>query len=101
MTLPEKKLWYDYLRTMGVPVLRQKPIDNFIVDFYIARAKLVIEVDGDSHFTDNGIVYDKQRTRILEGYGLKIVRFTNTQVMRNFRNVCSRIEQIVNPPSPL
>ena len=54
MTLAEKKLWYNYLKTFKFRFLRQRPIDNFIVDFYCAELKLVIEVDGDSHFTNEG-----------------------------------------------
>jgi very-short-patch-repair endonuclease len=55
----------------NVQVLRQRPIDNFIVDFFCAQLKLVIEVDGESHFTNDGKDYDWERTQILEGYGLK------------------------------
>lgn len=57
-TLAEKKLWQDCLRTFPLRVLRQRPIDRFIVDFYCATLKLVIEIDGDSHFTDTGRAYD-------------------------------------------
>jgi very-short-patch-repair endonuclease len=95
MTSAEKKLWYEYLREFPLRVLRQKPIDNFIVDFYCAKLKLVIEVDGDSHFTDDGIERDRQRTEILEGYGLKIIRFTNDEVLRNFKAVCQEIDNLV------
>ncbi len=91
MTAAEKKLWFDYLKTFKFRVLRQRPIDHFIVDFYCATLKLVIEIDGDSHFTENGIVYDKQRTLILESYGLRILQFTNQEVFNNFTAVCQRI----------
>ena len=70
---------------------RQKPINNFIVDFYFPKLKLVIEVDGDSHFTDSGLVYDEERTRVLEGYGLRVIRFTNDEVVQNFEGVCEQI----------
>ncbi len=95
-TLAEKKLWNEYLHNCSVRFLRQRPIDNFIVDFYCASCKLVIEVDGDSHFTDEGIDYDRQRTKILEGYGLRIIRFTNDQVLNCFEDLCNHIEQIIN-----
>ncbi|MFB2935026.1 endonuclease domain-containing protein [Aerosakkonemataceae cyanobacterium BLCC-F154] len=98
-TPAEKKLWQNYLRTFKFRVLRQRPIDNFIVDFYCAALKLVIEVDGESHFTDQGQEYDRERTQILEGYGLKVVRFTNEQVLNNFEAVCGEIEGLI-PPSP-
>jgi len=76
MTPAERKLWYGYLRTFKFRVLRQRPIDNFIVDFFCAQLKLVIEVDGEGHFTNDGRDYDWERTHFLEGYGLKVLRFT-------------------------
>lgn len=92
MTTAEKKLWLHYLNQFKFRVLRQRPIDHFIVDFYCATLKLVIEIDGDSHYTIEGLAYDEERTQILEGYGLSIVRFTNQEVMNNFDAVCQRIE---------
>ena len=65
MTPAEKKLWHGYLRSFKFRVLRQRPIAFFIVDFYCAALKLVIEVDGDSHFTEAGRAYDAERTSIL------------------------------------
>jgi very-short-patch-repair endonuclease len=62
MTPAEKKLWYGYLKTFKFRVLRQRPIDYFIVDFYCPSLKLAIEIDGDSHFTDEGKKYDRART---------------------------------------
>ncbi|MFA5103601.1 MAG: endonuclease domain-containing protein [Candidatus Margulisiibacteriota bacterium] len=100
MTKPEKKLWHGFLRKLDITVLRQKPIDNFIVDFYIASFRLVIEVDGESHCSENGIIYDSQRTAILEGYGLTILRFTNAQIIKRFNDVCREIEDKLNPPFP-
>jgi hypothetical protein len=79
-------------------VLRQRPIDNFIVDFYCASLKLVIEIDGESHFTQQGKDYDEERTRILEGYGITVVRFTNVDVLQNFEGVCRELERWIPPP---
>ncbi len=100
MTAAEKKLWYGYLRGFKFRVLRQRPIAYFIVDFYCAALKLVIEVDGDSHFTEEGKTYDTKRTEILAGYGLKVIRFTNDEVLHNFESVCQCIEGLIplNPP---
>ena len=100
MTLAEKKLWYNYLKNFKFRFLRQRPIDNFIVDFYCAELKLVIEVDGDSHFTNEGKDYDVARTKILESYKLKVMRFTNDEVLNNLESVCQRIEELI-PPTPL
>ena len=91
-TPAEKKLWQDYLKTFPFRILRQRPIHHFIVDFYCASLKLVIEVDGDGHFTDDGRIRDAERTEILVGYGLKVVRFRNDEVMCQFEEVCRRIE---------
>lgn len=99
MTPAEKKLWHGYLKTRAFRVLRQRPIDRFIVDFYCPRFKLVIEVDGESHFTEQGKESDRERTRILESYGLTIVRFTNQQVLQDFEGVCLAIENAI-PPNP-
>jgi very-short-patch-repair endonuclease len=65
MTEAEKKLRYKFLQPLDVKVLRQQPIDEYIVDFYVASKKLIIEIDGDTHWTDNEIKYDEQRTKIL------------------------------------
>ncbi|NEO00489.1 MAG: endonuclease domain-containing protein [Moorea sp. SIO3I7] len=97
MTPAEKKLWSDYLKNFQFRVLRQRPIGNFIVDFYCAALKLVIEVDGESHYTEAGQAYDQERSQILEGYGLKVIRFTNDEVLHNFEAVCVRISSELPP----
>ncbi|HIK12256.1 MAG TPA: endonuclease domain-containing protein [Oscillatoriaceae cyanobacterium M33_DOE_052] len=99
-TPAERKLWQDYLRQFPFKVWRQKPIDNFIVHFYCSKLQLVIEVDGDTHFTELGSIYDVKRTHILENYGLQVVRFTNDEVMNCFDGVCQCIARFI-PPSPL
>ncbi len=95
-TPAEKKLWQDYLRHSPVRWLRQRPIDYFIVDFYCSALRLVIEVDGNSHFTESGMAYDLERSCILEGYGLEIVRFMNREVLEEFEGVCSRLDEILS-----
>ena len=99
MTEAEKKLWYGCLRTFRYPVLRQKPIDHYIVDFYCPKLKLVIEIDGDTHYTDEGKIYDEKRKNVLESYGLKIVRFTNLEVIKYLEGVCQKIEEIIQTSS--
>ena len=95
MTRAEKRLWYDFLQPLDIKVLRQQPIDEFIVDFYIASKKLVIEIDWDTHWTDKEIEYDEKRTKILNNLWLKIIRFTNKEVLNNFGSVCGDINQII------
>ena len=84
-------LWYRFLRTAPVRFQRQKPIGRYIVDFYCAKAKLVIELDGSGHFEEAQEAYDRQRTAYPERMGLKELRYTNLQIAREFRNVCEDI----------
>lgn len=95
-TPAEQKLW-QHLRRLKYRVLRQRPIHHFIVDFYCAELKLVIEVDGDSHFTDAAQASDQERTKILAGYGLRVVRFTNDEIMHQFETVCQHVEVLIPP----
>ena len=94
-TPQEKHLWYDYLAKYEVRFQRQKAIDDFIADFYCHKAKLVIEIDGSQHYAGDGVRKDEFRTEILEGYGLKVIRFTNHQIDTNFKNVCEYIDGTV------
>ena len=94
-TPQEKHLWYDFLSKYEVRFQRQKPIDNFIADFYCSKAKLVIEIDGSQHYTPEGREKDEFRTEILEGYDLRVIRFTNKQIDDNFRGVCEYIDIVV------
>ena len=97
MTPHEKHLWYDFLSKYPKEFRfqRQKTIDNYIADFYCHKAKLIIELDGSQHFTEDGREYDKERTDILQAYGLTIIRFTNYEVDKNFGGVCKSIEDFV------
>ena len=98
MTSQEKHLWYDFLAKYPKEFRfqRQKTINNYIVDFYCHNAKLVIEVDGSQHFTDEGKIYDKERTEILKAYGLTIIRFTNYEIDKKFDSVCKYIDFYIN-----
>jgi very-short-patch-repair endonuclease len=100
MIIAEKKLWNDYLKKLSPRFLRQRPIDHFIVDFYCPTLKLVIEVDGEVHFTDDAKLHDQERTDVLEGYGLTVMRFSNQQVLDRFEEVCRQIAGKIplNPP---
>jgi very-short-patch-repair endonuclease len=91
MTKEERRLWYDFLKNLPVSVKRQKVIGNYIVDFYCASAKLVIELDGSQHFDDAGIAADKTRDNYLRGLGLNIKRYSNADINKRFESVCSDI----------
>lgn len=92
----ENKLWYQYLAKSPIRFTRQKPIDNYILDFYCPEKKIGIELDGSQHYTEDGMKYDKIRTDILNAYNITIIRFTNEQIRKNFTQVCEYIENIVN-----
>jgi very-short-patch-repair endonuclease len=95
-TPEERHLWYDFLSKYKIRFQRQKAIDNFIADFYCHKAKLIIEIDGSQHYSEIGKQKDDFRTEILEGYDLRIIRFTNNQINTNFRGVCEYIDGIVS-----
>ena len=95
MTRQERHLWYDYLRNYPIRVYRQRVIGDHIVDFYCARAKLVIELDGSQHYTEAGIERDKARTADIEGFGLAVMRISNYDVDTNFESVCLYIDRTV------
>jgi very-short-patch-repair endonuclease len=91
-TPAERKLWYEFLRDLPEKFTRQKPLGSYIADFYCSANRLVIEIDGDSHFTTDGERRDARRTAALEAHGLRLIRFTNAEVMQRFEAVCQRIE---------
>ena len=93
MTPHERKLWYMFLREYPVKIYKQRIIESFIVDFYCASARLVIEIDGSQHFTQQGIEYDKERSAIIKAYNLKVLRFTNYEVDTAFKDVCETIDE--------
>ena len=95
MTKEEKHLWYDFLRTYPKKFYKQRIIGNYIADFYCADAKLVIELDGGQHFTDDGISDDRERDRYMTESGLEVLRFSNLDVDRNFEGVCYTIDRKV------
>ncbi len=97
MTKEERHLWYDFLKTLPVMVHRQKVIGNYIVDFYIAEAKIVIELDGSQHYEEKGIAADAVRDTYLASLGIKVLRYTNLDVSRNFRGVCEDIWNHLKP----
>lgn len=94
-TPQENRLWYDFLSKYEVRFQRQKAIDEFIADFYSHKAKLIIEIDGSQHYTEEGRARDEFRTEALVKYDLKIIRFTNNQINTNFEGVCKYIDSVV------
>ena len=100
MTPWEIKLWTCFLRNYPVRFQRQKVIDNYIVDFYCAKARMVIELDGGGHYTEEQQKYDDERTEILKKYKLQVIRICNIDIDNNFDNVCEHIDREVKKSLP-
>lgn len=99
MTKEERHLWYDFLKGLPITVNRQKVISSYIVDFYIASAKLVIELDGSQHYEPKGLQEDKNRDKFLKSNGIKVLRYSNLDVNKNFEGVCQDILNNINTSS--
>ena len=95
MTGEERHLWYDYLRKCEVRFLRQKVIDNYIVDFYCSKLNLIIELDGSQHYEEKGLKYDRIRTQKLETRQLTVIRIPNNEIWNNFDGVCEYIDNYI------
>ena len=99
MTPHERKLWYLFLRKYPVKVYKQRIIGPYIVDFYCAPAKLVIELDGSQHYDEQTITYDAERSAFLEKHGLNVLRFSNADIDSRFQAVCEQIDLTVRERS--
>ena len=98
MTDAEKLLW-SRLRNkqiLGLQFYRQKPLLNFIVDFYCPAANVVIECDGGQHFTDEGLEADRVRDEALAQFGLKVLRFDNGQVIGQIDGVVEVVFEFIS-----
>ena len=100
MTKEERHLWYDFLRNYPIRFLRQKVIDDYIVDFYCHDARLIIELDGAQHYTETGALKDTFRTERIKDRDLLVVRIDNLSTMRNFAGVCEYIDRMVQSRIP-
>ncbi len=104
-TLSEKALWniLRKFRSKGFIFRRQHPVDIFIADFYCHKLKLIIEVDGEVHESEQAMAYDDGRTAELEKHGLNVIRFTNDQVLKETDSVIFQIQNYIErhtSPSP-
>ena len=95
MTPWERRLWYDFLRCYPLRFQRQKPLGDYIVDFYCAKAHLVIELDGGEHYTTNQEKKDCIRTEKLQSMNLTVLRFCNLDIEQNFEGVKEYIDLTV------
>lgn len=88
MTKEEKHIWYDFLKQLPQTFNRQKVIGEYIVDFYCANAKIVVEIDGSQHGTLENREYDQNRTNYLNSIGITVLRYSNDDIHKRFREVC-------------
>jgi very-short-patch-repair endonuclease len=103
MTDAERHLWWKIKmkQVKGLIFYRQKPIGEYIVDFYCPKAKLVIEIDGSHHLIGDTIEYDRTRDDYMNSLGLKVLRFNNTEVLTNIFGVLEKIEEEIDMKIPL
>jgi len=105
LTDAERLLWLKIKRRQikNYQFTRQKPIGNYIADFYCKKARLVIEVDGGQHYENNNIKKDQKKDESFKKLGLRIIRFTNLDILKNIDNVVDKIYREIDsktPPSP-
>jgi len=99
-TQAERRIWYKVLcrrQFEAHKFLRQKPIGDYIVDFYCSDLRLVVEIDGDSHSEQEE--YDARRAAALEGFGLTVVRYTNLDILENIEGVYEHLLGVVGQPA--
>jgi very-short-patch-repair endonuclease len=103
MTDAERQPWAKIRMNQlnGYRFYRQKPVGDYIVDFFCPKAKLIIEVDGSQHFDNETIEYDRLRGDYISSLGLKVLRFTNAEVLEHVEGVVERIEEEVGSKIPL
>ena len=91
MTPEEKHLWYDFLKRLPYTVKRQHNSEDYIVDFYIAKKKTVIEIDGIQHSARKHTESDKQRDATLAAWGISVLRYSNESIRKSFVTVTADI----------
>ena len=96
MTPQERKLWYLFLQKYPAKVYKQRIVGPYIVDFYCAAAKLVIEVDGSQHYEEKEQAYDAARSAYLRNFGMQVVRYSNADINERFGQVCEDIHRRIS-----
>ena len=91
MTPEERRVWYDLLKRLPYTVRRQHNIESFIVDFYIAAKKTVIEIDGIQHGARDNLLADRERDATLAKWGIRVLRYSNESIRQNFSAVSADI----------
>ena len=94
-TRHENRLWYEFLKDYPLRFNRQMIIMDYIADFYCAKARLVVELDGSQHYTEEGISRDAAREDMLKSLDLEVLRFSNLDIDQNLKGVCDAINLAV------
>lgn len=99
---PQEILLWSRIKNykLGFKFRRQHSIGGYVADFYCTSEKLIIEIDGSQHFNNDGVEYDNNRTKFFEGLGIRVLRFTNTEINNNMSGVLLKIEKELITPSP-
>ena len=103
-TKAEKLLWerLNKSQLLGIRFKRQHPVEHYVADFYCHKVKLVIELDGEYHNTPEQKIYDDNRTKVFEEFGLTVIRFSDADVLENLDEVVEIIKsRLVHPPHAL
>jgi len=96
LTKEEALLWNAFLKKYSLQFRRQYVIGEYIADFYCHKAKLIVELDGSGHYEPENVQKDQIRTAYFRSLGLTVLRFTNLEVMRQFRSVCEKIDETIH-----
>ena len=84
----------------GAKFRRQYVWDPYVLDFFCTEKRLAVEADGGQHFDAEGLAYDQRRTRVLEGQGIRVLRFTNLEILQQTDSVLQAILMALETPSP-
>ena len=95
MTWEERHLWFDFLKELPIRFFRQKPVGDYVLDFYCPKLRLAIDLDGGQHYEPVGLDYDARRTENLEKLGIRVVRYSNRDIHEHFTAVCENILAIL------
>ena len=92
----ERKLWWSLRdKQLGATFRRPYSVDSYVIDFYAPSCKLAVEIDGGSHFSPQGVAYDRERTTHLAKFGIRVIRFTNAEVFDHLEAVIEAIAQAI------
>ena len=95
MTPEEKHLWYDFLKLLPMTVKRQYVVGNYILDFFIPSVNIAIELDGSQHYEPDAREADEKRDSVLASLGISVIRYSNSQINKNFNGVITDIMRVI------